>query len=81
LATVDWTSFDGGAKEAKGVMAELGITINESDPAWKKMIENMRIANNASPVKGFNELVGTMQELTKLTSKLKIGDSMSEADY
>jgi hypothetical protein len=60
LASVDWTSFDGGAEEARNAMAEIGITIDESDPAWKSMIENMRIANVASPVKGFNELVGTM---------------------
>lgn len=80
LSNVDWSSWD-GANDARNKLDALGISTNMTADEWQNFVNQMREANNASPIDAMQDLLVTMQELYAVTSELEFGDIISDEDY
>lgn len=80
LSDVDWSAWDAGKQVAK-IMSDLGYQTNMTDEEWIQFVEDMRKANNASPIAAFKELKETLQSISSIVSDMEIGSIIDDDDY
>ena len=82
LNAIDWTAAD-SIEQLKDGLEKAGIAIDEASPAWQSFIKDLEFASNNldNYNKQLKELRSTLETISKVSSKLKIGEEIDDAAY
>ena len=78
LVDIDWSNWD-AIDEAKSIMAEYGVTINETSAYWQNFATEMRIAAGAMP--DYSKTINQLQQLHDAIEGVEFGDIIDQETF
>lgn len=78
ISNIDWTQ-DGAFDSFKQIFEDMGYSLDAAGISWENFEKTMSQATLAVP--DFSQLKNTLQSVSSILNKLKLGETVSEDDY